>query len=55
MRGLPEMPVQAVTQRGSQHVAYVKVGSHIERREVTVGSRGSETVNPSTSARNSRH
>ena len=30
-------PVQAVAQRGSQYVAYVKSGSRIERREVTVG------------------
>jgi HlyD family secretion protein len=31
------VPVQAVAQRGSQYVAYVKSGSRIERREVTVG------------------
>ncbi len=31
------VPVQAVAQRGARYVAYVKSGSHVERREVTVG------------------
>ncbi len=38
------VPVQAVTQRGSQHVAYVKVGSRIERREVTVGENNDKYI-----------
>jgi HlyD family secretion protein len=38
------VPVQAVTQRGSQHIAYVKKGSHIERKEVTVGENNEKYI-----------
>jgi putative ABC transport system permease protein len=38
------VPVQAVTQRGKQHVAYVKVGSRIERRDVTVGENNDKYI-----------
>jgi multidrug efflux pump subunit AcrA (membrane-fusion protein) len=33
-----------VTQRGTQHVAYVKVGSRIERREVTIGENNDKYI-----------
>jgi HlyD family secretion protein len=38
------VPVQAVSQRGSQHVAYVKVGARVERREVTVGENNDKYI-----------
>ncbi len=38
------VPVQAVTQRGAQHIAYVKIGSRIERREVTVGENNQKFI-----------
>jgi RND family efflux transporter MFP subunit len=38
------VPVQAVTQRGDQHIAYVKVGSRIQRREVTVGENNDKYI-----------
>jgi RND family efflux transporter MFP subunit len=38
------VPVQAVTQRGSRYVAYVKVGSRVERREVTVGENNDKYI-----------
>src|SRR5262249_26287719 len=38
------VPVQAVTQRGNQYIAYVKVGARIERREVTVGENNEKFI-----------
>jgi HlyD family secretion protein len=38
------VPVQAVTQRGGQYVAYVKVGRRVERREVTVGENNEKYI-----------
>jgi HlyD family secretion protein len=37
-------PVQTVTQRGELHVAYVKVGGRIERREVVVGENNDKFI-----------